>query len=177
MNKWGLPDEFFQTMERSKTAKKMWQLFLDRGVQLSVTEGKSAFSGCAPEFRYTILGLDVESYEILVANFCHEMVHCLQPFKQVKREELRQIALCPGATSEFRDRQTALHLWREIPAYKMTNRVLVELGCLPTPLEDWIYKYPVGGFRSSLHYYRQSHYESRISNFVDQCPEIVYAVA
>lgn len=176
MNEWGLPDEFFQTMERSKTAKKMWQLFLDRGVRLFLIEGRGAYSGYEPQFRYIGLGTGATSYELMVANFCHEMVHCLQPFKPSTKEELRQIVLCPAATSEFRDRQVAIHLWREVPAYKMTNRVLAELGYETKTLEEWIYKFPVGSYRSSLHYYRANHQEDRINAFLSSCPEVVYSV-
>lgn len=176
MNEWGLPNEFFQTMERSKTAKKMWQLFLDRGVRLSLIEGIGAYSGYEPQFRCMWLGVDTVNYEVMVANFCHEMVHCLQPFKPHTKGELEQIALCPAATSEFRDRQVAIHLWREVPAYKMTNRVLAELGQKTRPLEDWIYKAPVGDYRSSLHFYRANHQEDRINAFLASCPEVVYSV-
>lgn len=177
MNEWGLPDEFFQVMEKSKTAKKMWQLFLDRGVRLFLIEGKGAYNGYHPQFRYIQLGTGAVNYAVMVANFCHEMVHCLQPFKLHTKEELRQIALCPAATSEFRDRQVAIHLWREVPAYKMTNRILAELGHETRTLEDWIYKAPVGDYRSSLHYYRANHQEDRINTFLASCPEVVYSVA
>lgn len=94
------------------------------------------------------------------------MVHRLQPLDWISIGDLK---LSLSNYSAFRNRQVALHFWREIAAYKMTNRVLRELGASPPFLgATVIYIYPVGDYRSSLNYYRDHHSDESIENFLNR---------
>ena len=176
MNEYGLHPKFFEVMEKSKTAKKMWQLFLSRGVDLQVIPGMGAYQDILPDGRRRIRLGKGSPVDLQVVYFCHEMVHALQPVVEVRMDTLKQIALCPTATSEFRGRQVATHMWREIAPYKMSNRILRELGMEEIPLEDWLYKFNVSGFRSSLHYYREGYSNERIRRYNDVQSETVYVI-
>lgn len=163
-----LPEEFFQTLRKSKTAVKMWKLFKKLDVKLEIFDGYGGyFVPQSPDLMIIKLGNKFSSVEYCVAVFCHEMVHRLQPFDWISIGDLKQ-KLSPSNYSAFRDRQVALHFWREIAAYKMTNRVLRELGASHRPLEEQLYIDPVGDYRSSLNYYRNRHSDESIENFLNR---------
>lgn len=160
-----LPAGFFEEMNKSKTAKKMAQLFMDHGFYLKVSSNlKGGYAHIEGNNRVVTLGLG-EGFPIAVSNFCHEVVHCLQPYEKVNIEQLKQMVLCPIASSEFQNYRTALALWREIAAYNMSNRIFRELG---KPEYTHIQRMYVGrsGGHSQLSHYRHMYSRENITSYI-----------
>lgn len=116
-----LPAGFFEEMNKSKTAKKMAQIFMDHGFELNYSGSAPGSMSYKDGVRIVNLGTVTPVWE-QVAIFCHEVVHCLQPRKKITIKQMTDMEF-----SVFIDQLMAVYLYSEAAAYKMSNRVLKEL--------------------------------------------------
>lgn len=170
-----LPAGFFIEMNKSKTAKKMAQIFMDHGCILQLVGGNGGAVAQEQDGTPVVyLGKEASSCSMVVS-FCHEVVHCLQSHPKVLISDLKQMSLCPQASAEFRERQTALLLYYEIAAYNMTRRILKELGQPFKTIEEYLYntKLQMGTGRvcfSYIDFYRSSLSQEKIKSRLDYMP-------
>lgn len=173
-----LPPGFFIEMNKSKTAKKMAQIFMDHGFELQRYSG-SGGSAARLDDGTPVVYLGTFGGSInQVANFCHEVVHCLQPQRKVLISDLKQMSLCPQASAEFRERQTATLLYHEIAAYNMTRRILKELGQPFKSIKEYLYNTKLQTDTgkvcfSYIDYYRSSLTQERLKSRLDNFPGVI----